>query len=254
MPDRSLPSRLSRTERADDWQVPGGDLLDWLASPEATDFKVERDTLILAVPIPDGAAFAKLYRVPPHLRWRTLLTRSRARREWRSLRALEAAGIPCTPALAFAEDRSAGLLRSSLLVTRAVESAADLRQRAVQSGAEAWMEAAGAALGLLHNRGFVHFRALPRNLLGVDAPEPAIAFLDTPYTLQFSGPVSALGRRIDLEDMLAELPSELHEAVLLGYGDDAPPGLSPNRSARHRKFRRIASYLLWALTGHRPTR
>ncbi|TAH35934.1 MAG: hypothetical protein EYC70_11835 [Planctomycetota bacterium] len=223
--------------------------------------KDEEQTLLVRGPLPDGApAWWKLYRVPPRRRWMTPMGRSRARREGRALRAFARAGVPAVPALAWAEERRRGLLRSSLLVTADVAGARDLRALCADTALppeqrRAWLRAAGAAARRLHDAGFGHFRMQLRNLL---AAEPdRILFLDAPFACAVRRAAPRPLRAVDLVDLAGAdsgLGAEDSAAVLEGYGAPAPLSLHAVRARRpfSQKMRRIGWYLYYNGTGRRP--
>ncbi|MBC8328592.1 MAG: hypothetical protein ISR76_06580 [Planctomycetes bacterium] len=223
--------------------------------------KDEAETLLVFDRSAEPGLWWKLYRVPPRRRVFAWLGRSRALREWRALRCIQAAGLPVVPALACAEDRRGGLLRSSLLVTGDLPGARDLRRLWLDPaiGRDRRLElaaAAGGAAARLHGAGFGHFRMQLRNLLLL--PDGDIAWLDAPYACRWPGPSPRRIRSLDLVDLSGAdslLSVEETERCLLAYAAEAgwAPPLSTvrGRGRLPQKLRRIASYLMAVNLGRR---
>jgi len=264
----ALPERFSRSESAPGWQPPAGGLAAALRGAVETGTLVKREpgTLIVRAALPEGGqAWWKLYRISARRRPWTLGIRSRARREWRGLRAMAARNLRVAPPLAFAEDRRSGFLNASLLVTRGLEGARDLREllgdpEQTSFEREVWLRAAGACARTLHDAGFGHFRMQLRNLLALPHEAGAeLALLDAPYACAFPGPAPRAVRRIDLIDLAGPrsgLKIEESRLVLQAYANRETPPLELHalrtRSAWRQKLARIAVYLFLANTGHRP--
>ena len=253
-----LPPRFTRAEGAAP-EAAGEDLAAALArlATAGEVVKDEPETLLLR----GQGCWWKLYRVLPRRRLFAWLGRSRALREWQALRCLEGAGVPVAPPVAFAEDRRSGILRSSLLVTRDLAEASDLR-RLWQQAAEAperrlaLAAAAGTAAAALHGGGFGHFRMQLRNL--VRDEQGGVHWLDAPYACRWAGATPRRVAAVDLADLCgAGSPMTLaeSEACLLAYAASA--GWAPaaaalgSRGRLPQKLRRIAYYLLANATGHR---
>lgn len=256
-----LPARFARAAVAPQWEGAPADLAAALREAAAAGevVKDEEETLLVRAPLPGGgAAWWKLYRVPPRRRLLASLVRSRARREWHALRAIARAGLRAAEVLACAEERRAGLLRSSLLLTRDVAEGRDLGHLlADRLQRRPLLCAAGAAARALHDAGFGHFRLQLRNLLA--AADGRIVFLDAPFACAFPAPAPPCIRKVDLVD-LAGAGSGLDDgdaaAVLEGYAPDGDPPLSLDALRRRpplrQKLLRIGLYLFYNNTGHRP--
>ncbi len=228
--------------------------------------KREPGTLIVRAPLPRGGeAWWKLYRTSARRRPWTLGIRSRARREWLGLRAMASRDLRVVPPLAFAEDRRCGFLFSSLLVTRGLEGAQDLRHLLADPDRasferEVWLRAAGAGARALHDAGFGHFRMQLRNLLALPQEAGAeLALLDTPYACAFPSAAPRAVRRVDLIDLAGPrsgLKTEESRLVLQAYARRETPPLElhalRSRSPWRQKLTRIALYLFLVNTGHRP--
>lgn len=263
-----IPERFTRSELAAAAGIASADLVGELqrACQAGEVVKDEPETLLCRAPCAAGGwAWWKLYRVPPRRRAGTPLIRSRALREWRALWAMRQRGLPTPEPLAFAEDRSGGLLRASLLVTREVSGARDLREWLVHGAASGavrrrLLEAAGQAARRLHDAGFAHFRLQLRNLLAVkDRLDEELVVLDAPYACQFVGAAPPRAQAVDLVDLAGAtsgLSPEDGRTVLYAHAGADPPVLSvrqlTGRKPLPQKLRRIAYYLLYTHTGHRP--
>ena len=262
-PER-LPTRFTRAEFAPG--VAGTDLAAALAEARRNGrvVKDEAETLLVRSDDGDGARWWKLYRVPPRKRIAAGRTRSRALREWRALCAMARAGLPVVPPVAFAEERTPAALRCSLVVTREVPHAEDLRsvlRRGIDGARRRQLLAAvGEAARALHETGFGHLRMQLRNLLGRESGDRwEISWLDAPYACQWPEVAPDRIRRVDLVDLAGSdslLDEEDARLVLAAYAGSGDPPLSlaelRGRGARTQKLRRIAYYLGAVNSGHRP--
>ncbi|MGE3174918.1 MAG: lipopolysaccharide kinase InaA family protein [Planctomycetota bacterium] len=146
----------------------------------------------------------------------TFLRHSRARRELANLRAIERAGVPCTPPLAADDRRRLGLVPESTLVTAWVPDTATLKQvladPTVRAPARrALARALGLLLARLHRAGILWVTPMPRNVLVHGAPAAArLVLCDAPAALRLRGPVPASAAQIDLYDAVAS-PSRQRE-------------------------------------------
>lgn len=123
-------------------------------------------------------------------RWRGALRntgprRSRAHREWRSLRFLERAGIGCVEPIAVGEARSFGFVRSCVLLTREATGFRPIDSILAAQGASEIARQLGADLAdyvrRLHQTGFVDGNLRLRNLLARETPHGfEILSLDSP--------------------------------------------------------------------------
>ncbi|MBN1488851.1 MAG: hypothetical protein JXA69_02950 [Phycisphaerae bacterium] len=129
-----------------------------------------------------GAVFVKRYH---HLQWRrrlkamlrgTFLGRTRARAEFERLQELRDAGAPVAYPVAYGERRILHFVRSSFLITEAVENAVSLTTFAQQQGngrraslpsavRRQMIESLGRCIGALHGKGLVHGALVWRNVL-----------------------------------------------------------------------------------------
>jgi hypothetical protein len=115
--------------------------------------------LLHRVPLGDGAhGWLKRYRFPrPSLRFG--LFASPLRREWRNLRWLAARGLPVAEPLAFGERRNGLALRDTLLLTREVAGARDLRALLAAGrppDPRGLIHALADATAAMHRAGFCH--------------------------------------------------------------------------------------------------
>lgn len=165
------------------------------------------------------SAVRKTYRNSGSGLLQTLLRKSRARREYENLTAVRAAGLPCTEALKWEEERSLGCVRRSALVTRYEPRCTPVREilRAGASRAERrWLlEEMGRLAARLHRAGFLWCTLTPRNFLlqGVvgrgtlllsDMPA-AVRFRRSIYKTQTADPdvydaAFSAGRQLDFSD------------------------------------------------------
>jgi hypothetical protein len=184
---------------------------DQLAASEPTTplvvLKDEPATTVARIGTGTAAIVKKTYR-PLGLRWLQSLWRpSRAEREFRRLRAIGDAGVPCLEALRWSAVKHFGGYSSSTLVTRFLPDSVPLkqilqgldRQRDHRTRA-ALASAMGRLVGALHTAGFLWCTPMPRNALVVGDPAAAhLVICDTPSSLAIGRPLrGARLARIDL--------------------------------------------------------
>ncbi|HLU37970.1 MAG TPA: lipopolysaccharide kinase InaA family protein [Planctomycetota bacterium] len=149
-----------------------------------------------------GTFVRKTYAPRPLFLWRTFLRPAKARREHDNLRALEAAGVPVTRALAWEEERRFGFVPQSRLW---LEDAGEVRnlKDALAAGAPrtraALLAQYAALLRALHERGFVSLTAYPRNVVVAGG---RLLLCDQPYLVRRRAPVGRAAASIDLYDAL----------------------------------------------------
>lgn len=148
----------------------------------------------------------KHYSVHTALRWRGLLRRSRAQREFENLLLFERCGVPCVRALDWREERRLGCVVDSELVTSLLVGARDLRTelslRPEPRRRRALVEALGRLLRRLHDAGLCSTTASPRNVLVAPANgdgSPDLAFCDQPFATRVGH--GWLGRRLQQRDL-----------------------------------------------------
>lgn len=100
------------------------------ALPGAEVVKQNRVRTVVRVPGPHGVLYVKRYRTKGlGDRLLSLVRASPAAREWRALLHLSSRGVPCPAPVLVGEERAGGLLRGSLLATRALEGTDELTRR-----------------------------------------------------------------------------------------------------------------------------
>lgn len=147
----------------------------------------------------------KTYVQPRWLLWRTFLTSSRAAREFRNLKLVHGAGVPCVRPLRWREQRRFGLVLGSTLWTEYVP-VPSLRQ-VLETRPDAQARAALAAgvgelLARLHGAGFLGGRVTPRNLLVAgEARDGRLLLVDLPAAVAFRASIhGSRSAAIDLWD------------------------------------------------------
>lgn len=140
----------------------------------------------------------------------TIWRQSRAAREFANLQAATAAGLPCTKALGWQEDRRLGLVHSSTVITQFVADTRPLKAVLKELPADAYHARCrttgeiGRLLAKLHANGILWCTPMPRNLLVQGQPANGrLVLCDLPAAVIFSGPVPAKATLIDLFDAIA---------------------------------------------------
>lgn len=199
-----------------------------------------RTTEVVRADLPDscggGAVYIKRYH---RLRWRkriqgalrgTLFGRSRARAEFEQLRRMRAGGAPVVRAIAWGERRVLFFLRSSFLMTEAVEGSVSLTTFAQQqhrstlppSVRHEFVRSLGGCIRDLHARGHIHGALFWRNVLVRRSPGGGFEFhlLDAqaPRRLR-PGALNGrhAGRLTDLAEMAAVAPVFCSRAEMLRF-------------------------------------
>jgi hypothetical protein len=198
----------------------------------------------------------KVYRTPPWLRWRTLLTAARAAREWSNLVRVRGAGVPCVEPLGWDERRVLGCVRESGLLTRFVPDAPSLKDW-LSGGARprersAMCEELGRLVRRLHDAGVLGCRMSPRNFLVVGGRE--LMLLDLPAAVPFRRGIAHTARAsIDLWDAALspgrrrQLSAPDRLRILVGYcGGDRRSAATTWRAlaGRPRAWNRVQKALL----------
>lgn len=200
------------------------------------------DTIACRLPGEDGSVYVKRYHYP---RWRqrirgmlrgTLFKASRARSEFRVLRAMRGLGIQAVRPVAYGERRVFGFVRTCFLITEAVPGAMSLVsfiQRfsdhpPTRAAREAKLEILGALaeqVRHMHAAGFVHRDLFWRNVLIRPLPGDRFEF----YFLDAS-----VGKRIRFSQRRQE--SIVHDIAALGV-------LAPRFCSKADQMRFLLTYL-----------
>lgn len=153
---------------------------------------------------PDGTRIRKTYTPRAFFLWRTFLAPSKAKREYDNLRALAAAGVPVTAAVAWEEARVLGCVPQCRLWLADAGDVRNLKEALLESSARRrpLVTAFGALLARVHAAGFVSLTAYPRNVVVVDGDAPTLWLCDQPYLVRKDGAVRGAGARVDLFDAL----------------------------------------------------
>ncbi|GAB4144790.1 MAG: hypothetical protein Fur0037_12620 [Planctomycetota bacterium] len=174
-------------------------------APAASVLKDEPSTRVERILHGAEAAVAKTYRNRGLRLLQTFGRRSRAAREHANLRAVSAAGLPCTEPIEWSERRIAGFVTQSRLVTRFVEDCATvkhwLRELPPGDRRRARLSAAmGELLASMHERGMLWCAPMPRNFLLQGEPEVGrLLICDVPALVRFRG--SIRGKAAGLIDL-----------------------------------------------------
>jgi tRNA A-37 threonylcarbamoyl transferase component Bud32 len=86
-----------------------------------------RRSAVIELVLPEGRFFLKVYAYAGLWRLRTLFIVSRAGREFRNLTRMAELGFNVPQPVAYGQERTAGFVSESFLMTRAIENAVDLR-------------------------------------------------------------------------------------------------------------------------------
>lgn len=157
--------------------------------------------------------FVKIYRPPLKRNLTTLLLASRARREYRNSRAAADRGLAVLPAVAYGERRRRGVVVDQLVAFRDLRHSRSLarlllKSRQPESDRRYWLPRFADELGRLHEGGYLHLQASPRNLLICPREEGSPCFwIDHPSGVLFRGSIRA--RLAALADILQALNSRL---------------------------------------------
>lgn len=236
--------------------LPEGDALaDALKSfgPEVT--KIDRSTterhtthfwLTLEGPPGGSKMFVKRYQPPIRRNFTTLFLASRVRREYLNSREALRLGIPTVPALGYAETRKAGVVRDQVIAFRDLGDCVtmtDVIRQASDLAAARVREAGRFArmLGALHDVGYLHLAASPRNVVyvGEDREEPV--WIDHTAALFFHLSIRATWRA--LPDVIHVFETSLirgaeeREQFLLAYAPDDEAFRRRAMRVRDRGFR-----------------
>jgi hypothetical protein len=182
--------------------------LDRLRARHHALLKDEPESTVEVLGDGEAAVVRKTYRNRGLRWWQSLWRQSRARREHDRLAAIAAANVPCVAPLGWSEDRRAGGVGSSTLLTRWVPHSTPLKHvlRALPPSAATapvrarLATAMGALVAALHRAGFLWCTPMPRNALVAGEPADArLVVCDPPSCLDLARDLHA-GRfaRIDL--------------------------------------------------------
>ncbi len=127
----------------------------------------------------------KLYRVPPHLCWRTTFLSSRAMREFDNLQAAKNSGLPVVPPIGWAEYRKKGMLHFSAVGTLYIP-ALSMQDAIAAIPVEdprriVIIQSSGKLLARFHQAGLSWMTALSRNIMVVDESSGELLAIDIPY-------------------------------------------------------------------------
>ncbi len=155
----------------------------------------------------------KLYRVPPHLCWRTTFLSSRAMREFDNLQAAKNSGLPVVPPIGWAEYRKKGMLHFSAVGTLYIP-ALSMQDAIAAIPVEdprriEIIRSSGKLLAQLHQAGLSWMTALPRNIMVVDKSDGELLALDIPYGHWVGR--SIIGKREAVYDTHMMLENGLHK-------------------------------------------
>jgi tRNA A-37 threonylcarbamoyl transferase component Bud32 len=177
--------------------------LDRLATAHRTVLKGEPAVVVELLGTGDDAVVRKTYR-NAGLRWlQSFGRRSRAEREFDNLGTVARAGVGCTPARGWFEQRRFGCVDESTLVTSFVPASSTLKQVLVAQRGHTragLVTAMGRLVARLHRGGFLWGTPMPRNVLVVGDPARAqLAVCDTPAGIELGR--SLHGSRLALIDL-----------------------------------------------------
>lgn len=177
----------------------------------------ERHTRHLWLELDAGGAplalFVKRYLPPLTRNLLTALLRSRAEREYDNSRSAHALGLPVLPAVAFGERRILGTVVDQFVAFHTVAPLRSLssllrRSKRPDHTRNKHLPIFAEALGQLHQAGYLHGAASPRNLLRIGARGARrFVWIDHPSAVLAGGDVR--GREPALYDVLQAFESSL---------------------------------------------
>jgi hypothetical protein len=255
----SLAIRV-RESRVDLPSVPGGSADGLLVEVPAEPIKVDRGTVVFAWPTGSEARMIlKVYGRMGVFNWlRKQVVGYRARREFRALARLRAAGIDCCEPLLWGIGRSAEHGLFEVLATREIPGAAPVTERAARLGSAERGEVLGRVfeqLARVHQAGFYHGAPYLSNVLLPIGPESGgIVLLDLEKSVYFARDIR--GSKMARFDLLNLVNSTLG-CMGTGYapGALARYGLAPEeiarvfaavrgfRSSKFQRYRRRAEFI-----------
>lgn len=191
--------------------------------PAVVQWRRERNTFHAWVESAPGAprVFVKLYR-PPFVRNAfTPIARSRARREYDNSRAAFTRGLPVVPAIAYGERRVRGFVVDQMVAFEDLGDVKSLAQILLWSGTPETRRADGRTqfartLSRLHEGGYLHLAASPRNLLRVRRADGRTEWLWIDHPSGVLVDTSVRAREPALADVLSAF-----ESAALVPSDDA---------------------------------
>lgn len=238
--------------------------------PAVKQWRRERNTFHAWVE-PSPAAprvFVKLYRPPFARNALTPWSRSRAHREYDNSRTAFERGLPVVPAIAYGERRARGFVVDQLVAFEDLGDVKSLAQILLWSGTPEARRDEGRlqfarTLSRMHDGGYLHLAASPRNLLRVRSRDEATRWLwiDHPSGVLVDHSVRA--REAALADVLSAFESaalvpddEAARAFLRAYAPDAT-GFADRALALRESGARAATYCSrakWRALWQRPAR
>lgn len=239
--------------------------------PAVAQWRRERNTFHAWVEPEPGAprVFVKIYRPPLVRNAFTPVARSRARREYDNSRAAHERGLPVVPAIAFGERRVNGFVVDQMVAFEDLGDVKSLAQILLWSGTPETRRAEGRAqfartLSLLHDGGYLHLAASPRNLLRVRRSDGATEWLWIDHPSGVLVDASIRAREVALADVLSAFESaalvpddDAARAFLAVYAPDAT-GFAERALALRRNGARAAAFCarakwrdLWRRPAHK---
>lgn len=206
----------------------------------------------------EHAFVLKIYYYPFFPSIRTGFQRSKAEREFRSLRYLKQEGLPAADPVAFGSARTRlGLVQSCFVITDFVEGTVSLAQWRTECTAlpgrdnrHAILKQVGAMFRQVHEKRFFLFATKPKNVLirRAESGSPELFFIDVPYSRTVRwGPVARWAQARDLGMLLANFYPYLTEneraAFYSGYLPDPLGNSELNLKARVDRVMRSTQHL-----------
>ena len=174
----------------------------------------------------------KIYRFPGRLRWRTLFSAARVKREFENMVTARGMGVPVVEPVSWFEERYLGLQKYNAIATvyMPLKDMAQVLLELPEGDPRRFelIEAAGKLLARMHQSGVVWVTALPRNILVGDGRDPQLLAFDMPYGCEFDHSIEgSRSAAYDLDLFLrsglnqSNFESEEAEIFLSAYcGDD----------------------------------
>lgn len=169
---------------------------------------LKREPKVLILRDGERGVIHKIYRPPWWIRWRSLVVRSTAQREFLALKRLREAGIPALVPRSWGEERWLGMVVRSCITTDLEQGCRTLKSYLEDpaTGRRQRREALvrlGAIVQRMHAGGVAHQRLSPKNILVRErAGTLELILLDVPHARIFSRGVPPLLRRVDQVHLL----------------------------------------------------